>query len=155
MDPLLRKLNYPEAAPIYCGGAPASFESILAAWREQYPVKEQLEAGLPLDFALVFVTEPQAVRQAMEALYPLLHEQSRLWFAYPKKSSPLYRDARLHRDQGWEALGERQWEPVRQVALDPDWSALRFRPLSQIKNYRRSAAMSLSAAGKARAQKDD
>jgi hypothetical protein len=49
-----------------------------------------------------------------------------LWFAYPKKTSKKY-DVNIHRDKGWEALEQLGFKGVRQVAIDQDWSALRFR----------------------------
>mgnify|MGYP005835701873 CR=1 FL=1 len=42
-------------------------------------------------------------------------------------------------------------EPVRQVAIDEDWSALRFRRVEYIKTMTRSFAMTLE--GKAKAAK--
>lgn len=49
-----------------------------------------------------------------------------LWIAYPKKSSGLKTD--LTRDEGWQAITKAGFRPVRQVAVDDTWSALRFRP---------------------------
>lgn len=47
------------------------------------------------------------------------------WIAYPK-AGQLGTD--LNRDSLARAAGERGIQPVRQVALDDVWSALRFRP---------------------------
>jgi hypothetical protein len=47
------------------------------------------------------------------------------WIAYPK-AGQLGTD--LNRDILRDALAARAVQPVRQVALDPVWSALRFRP---------------------------
>lgn len=49
-----------------------------------------------------------------------------LWFAYPKKNSKRY-DSDISRDKGWERLEKFHYKPLRQIALDEDWSALRFR----------------------------
>ena len=49
-----------------------------------------------------------------------------LWFAYPKKSSKRYA-CEFDRDRGWEVIRAAGWDSVRMVALDEDWSALRFR----------------------------
>ena len=49
-----------------------------------------------------------------------------LWIAYPKGSSGVTTD--LNRDRLWEAVEPSGWRPVRQVALDEVWSAMRFRP---------------------------
>ena len=46
--------------------------------------------------------------------------------AYPKKTSKKY-SATVSRDEGWGPLGENGYETVRLIALDEDWSILRFR----------------------------
>jgi hypothetical protein len=52
-----------------------------------------------------------------------------VWVAYPKKASRRY-GCEFDRDTGWQALGDAGFEPVRQVAIDEDWSALRCRQSS-------------------------
>ncbi len=56
-----------------------------------------------------------------------LPEDGLLWLAYRKG------DPDFNRDRGWEALGEHGLRPVRQVAVDAVWSALRLRPTSLVK----------------------
>ncbi|MBI5536816.1 MAG: YdeI/OmpD-associated family protein [Deltaproteobacteria bacterium] len=48
-----------------------------------------------------------------------------LWMVYPKKSSGVATD--VTRDHGWDALYQRGYQPVSQVAVDDTWSALRFK----------------------------
>ena len=103
-----------------------------------------------MDFALGFaVTQAQldavsAQLVATEAPDPVL------WVAYPKGTSKTYR-CEFNRDSGWHVLGTAGFEPVRQVALDADWSALRFRRVDRITTLTRRATMTLSAEGKRRA----
>ena len=49
-----------------------------------------------------------------------------VWFAYPKGTSRKYQ-CDFNRDNGWDALKALGFDTVRQVAIDADWSALRFR----------------------------
>ena len=63
-----------------------------------------------------------------------------MWYAYPKGTSKRY-TCEFNRDNGWAVVGEQGFEPVRQVAIDEDWSALRFRKVSFIKTMTRSFAM--------------
>ena len=49
------------------------------------------------------------------------------------------------RDTDWAVLGERSFEPLRLVAIDEDWSALRFRRVEFIKTTTRSFAMTKAA----------
>ncbi len=71
-----------------------------------------------------------------------------VWCAYPKSSSKQYKCS-FNRDTGWAALGAAGFEPVRQVALDDDWSALRFRRVSFIQTMTRSFAMTEAGQEKA------
>jgi hypothetical protein len=59
----------------------------------------------------------------------------------------------FNRDTGWQPLGKYDLEPVRQVAIDEDWSALRFRNVNNIKKMTRNSAMTLSKEGKNRTLK--
>ena len=49
-----------------------------------------------------------------------------VWFAYPKGTSKRFK-CDFNRDSGWDVLGKHGFETVRAVAIDEDWSALRFR----------------------------
>jgi hypothetical protein len=60
-----------------------------------------------------------------------------MWFAYPKKTGSIKTD--ITRDAGWEPVVKAGWEGVTQIAIDATWSALRFRPLGEIKVLTRKA----------------
>ncbi len=110
-------------------------------------VKESLIQVSEVDFALVFVTEKKQIENRIETLYPKLIGDAVLWFVYPKKSSKKY-TTEITRDHGWGVLGDYNIEPVRQVAIDEDWSALRFRKVRFIPKMTRSTNHSISTAGK-------
>ena len=67
--------------------------------------------------------------------------------AYPKGSSKNY-TCDFNRDTGWQVLGNLGWEGVRMVAIDTDWSALRFRRVEYIKKMTRRKRMAMSKGGK-------
>lgn len=71
--------------------------------------------------------------------------------AYPKKSSKRYASD-LSRDESWQPLGDLGMEPVRQVAIDPDWSAVRFRHAEHISRLDRDPSRLLSAEGRHRSK---
>jgi hypothetical protein len=48
-------------------------------------------------------------------------------------------------------MGAAGFEPVRMVAIDEDWSALRFRRVEFIKTLERGSARALTAEGRKRA----
>jgi hypothetical protein len=64
-----------------------------------------------------------------------------VWFAYPKGSSSR---CEFNRDPPGGPPGDAGFEPVRQVAIDEDWSALRFHRVEFIKNLTRAASGALT-----------
>jgi hypothetical protein len=55
-----------------------------------------------------------------------------IWFCYPKKTSNKYNSA-IDRDNGWKTVNDAGFQGVRMVAVDKDWSALRFRNIKFIR----------------------
>jgi hypothetical protein len=76
-----------------------------------------------------------------------------LWFAYPKGTSKKYK-CDFNRDTGWAALGAAGFEPVRMVAIDDDWSALRFRRVEYIQSLKRDSSWLYTQEGKMRKTKE-
>jgi hypothetical protein len=68
---------------------------------------------------------------------------------YPKGTSKKFK-CNFNRDSGWQVMGQHGLEGVRQVAIDEDWSALRFRKVEFIRVMTRKGG-ALSEAGKAKA----
>lgn len=153
--PLFAKLNLKDQRQLIVLDAPTSFEAELTALQKADPdvkVLRRVPANPPIAFALAFATTQLAVDKATAALTARAADDAILWMVYPKGSSKRY-TCDFNRDTGWAALGAAGFEPVRMVAVDEDWSALRFRRSQHIKTLTRSADMAISAAGKARAKK--
>ena len=70
--------------------------------------------------------------------------------AYQKRTSQRSQ-CEFHRDNGWAAVGAAGFEGVRQVAIDSNWSAIRFRRTESIKSLMRAVSRASSLAGQARA----
>ncbi len=66
------------------------------------------------------------IEQFISAIYQKLKGDAVIWLCYPKMTSKNY-TCDFNRDSGWTSLGKYNLEPVRQVAIDDDFSALRFR----------------------------
>lgn len=110
-------------------------------------IKESLIQVSEVDFALVFVTEKKQIENRIETINTKLVGDAILWFAYPKKTSKKYK-TEITRDHGWGVLGDYNLEPVRQVEIDDDWTALRFRRVRFIKNTSINKDFTLSDASK-------
>ena len=148
MSPVFKKLNLKEQTEIVVLGAPASFEPEISALRG-VTVRRALGGIGSVNFALAFVTRQAEVDELARSLTSRAVGDAIVWFAYPKQSSKNYR-SEIDRDHGWNALGRGGFEPVRMVAIDADWSAVRFRRVENIKTMTRDADFAMTAAGKAK-----
>jgi hypothetical protein len=153
MTPLFKKLNFKNHRQITVLNSLESFLPELKAMEASTPVSPAVGKAKELDFVIVFATRQQQVDKAAEAVAPKLISDGIFWICYPKGSSKKY-ICDFNRDTGWNRLGELGFEPVRQVAVDEDWSALRFRRAEHIKTMTRSFAMTETGKEKvARAKK--
>jgi hypothetical protein len=128
--------------------APPEFVPVMDRWRSDgLPVSQRRTPGS--HFVLAFVRTRSEIECTAGAVVSSVGADGVLWFAYPKKTSPHYRSD-VGRDDSWAVLGRMGFEGVRQVAIDEDWTALRFRPVDRIKKMTRSPANAISEAGRAR-----
>lgn len=144
---VLEKMQIGDASSVLVLGAPQSFRAEMEAIEAE--VKTSLRGRKPVPFALVFVSTLRKLDELVPKVVGRIEPGGKLWFAYPKKGSSLGA-GEISRDVGWRALGDAGFEPVRQVAIDADWSALRFRPVAEIGTMTRREGMALSAEGKRR-----
>jgi hypothetical protein len=149
MPSVFDKLNFKGQQEILVLNAPPDFEHELSRLTEVL-VHRNPGAVKEISFSLVFVTRRQEVDAFAKALTPKAKGDAILWFAYPKGTSKRYR-CDFNRDSGWDALGAAGFEGVRLVAIDEDWSALRFRRVEFIKSLHRDPKRAMSSAGKKRA----
>ncbi|MCC6243904.1 MAG: hypothetical protein IT353_13760 [Gemmatimonadaceae bacterium] len=147
MSALFKKLNLGVHRLIHILHAPPSFEGELAALTD---VEVKRKAVGRVHLAMAFVITQAELDAASAALAKVADGDAILWMVYPKKSSKKYA-CEFNRDTGWHVLGAAGFEPVRAVAVDDDWSALRFRRAEFIKTMTRDAAMTISDAGKQKA----
>ena len=148
MSSVFAKLNLKDQKQIAVLGAPGSFGSELAALKD-VEVLRDLKKAKEVGFSLAFVTTQGQVDTLAPAIARKAEGDAVVWFAYPKGSSKKYR-SEISRDHGWDALGQEGFEPVRMVAIDEDWSALRFRRAAFIKNMKRAQEHRLTERGKTR-----
>jgi hypothetical protein len=138
MTPLFRKLNLKDQSEIIVLDAPESFETELAAL-EGVSVRRSAADVERIEFAIAFVQTLAEVGAAAEAILPRAASDGVIWFAYPKGTSKRYR-CEFNRDNGWAAVEAHGFEGVRMVAIDEDWSALRFRRSALVKRTPRGEA---------------
>ena len=130
MTPLFKKLNLGSHTSILLLNAHDSFESEIAALEGVTVIRDPSQLSL-IPFLLSFVQTLAEVEMIAASLPPTSLGDVVVWFAYPKGSSKRYR-CEFNRDTGWEAVREEGFDSVRQVAIDEDWTALRFRRIEYI-----------------------
>jgi hypothetical protein len=146
MSSVFAKLNLKDQKQIVVLDAPASFESELAGLKSVEVIRD-LKKAKEVTFSLAFVMTQEQVNALAPAVARKAAGDAIVWFAYPKGSSKKYK-AQINRDNAWKVLGKEDFEPVRMVAIDEDWSAIRFRRSAFIKNMTRGKEHRLSEAAK-------
>ena len=139
--PTFAKLNLKDQAEIVVLNAPASFEPELKGLKG-VTVRRDAKGGA-IDFSLAFVTTQKEVDTLVPQIAKKAKGDAVVWFAYPKGSSKKYK-SQINRDNGWAVMGTAGFEPVRMVAIDEDWSALRFRRVEFIKTMNRPEEVRLT-----------
>jgi len=132
MPSIFEKLNLKQQREILVVNAPPSFEPELLAL-ESVTVLRDPKKAKAIHFALAFATKQAEVDALAQLLASKAEGDALLWFAYPKGTSKRY-TCEFNRDTGWSALRSAGFDTVRQVAIDEDWSALRFRRVEYIKS---------------------
>ena len=125
MATIFEKLNFKDQQEIVVLNAPASFEPELAKL-PVITIHHNLSSVPAIDFLLAFVT----CKTEVDALAPKIAKRAKgdavVWFAYPKGTSKKYK-CDFNRDTGWDFLKAAGFDTVRSIAIDEDWTGLRFR----------------------------
>jgi hypothetical protein len=131
MGSIFEKLNLGNRQEIVVLHAPESFKPELARL-PVITIHHHLESVAEAGFWLAFVTR----RSEVEKLAPEIARRAKgdaiVWFAYPKGTSKKY-TCDFNRDTGWASLKKLGFDSVRAVAIDEDWTAIRFRRKEFIK----------------------
>jgi hypothetical protein len=131
MPNLFDKMNLKDQHEIVVLNAPDSFEPELAALKGLNIVRDAGKAKKIL-FGLAFAVTRDELDNVSQTFARKAEGDAVLWFAYPKGSSRRYQ-CEFNRDSGWDVMREAGFDSVRMVAIDEDWSALRFRRVEFIK----------------------
>ena len=89
--------------------------------------------------AIFFAIDKNALLKDLPDILASLDIDAVLWVAWPKKSGSIASD--LYRDDSWGDAFQFGWEGVASASIDNDWTALRLRHVSMIKNRKRAVPM--------------
>jgi hypothetical protein len=135
-SPLFKKLNLGAHREVVVINAPESFEPELA---QLAGVKILRDPAKPknVKFGMAFAVTQAQLDRASKTLAAASEGDAVIWFAYPKGTSKRYK-CEFNRDSGWKVIVGAGFESVRMVAIDEDWSALRFRRVEYVKAARKT-----------------
>ena len=131
VTPLFKKLNLGTHQEIVVLNAPDSFAPELKALKG---VKILRDPAKPkgVKFGIAFAVTQAQLDKVSRIFAAGAEGDAVIWFAYPKGSSKRY-TCEFNRDSGWQVITGAGFESVRMVAIDEDWSALRFRRVEFVK----------------------
>jgi hypothetical protein len=121
---LLEKLQLKDEKNLLIQGLPSTVEKQFVKIAFAKNVTPLLKAR-KIDFALVFAISQKQLKDILTDVVPALHDEAKLWVAYPKAASKIVSD--LTRDSNWDCIAHFGYEEVRLITLDSIWTAMRFK----------------------------
>lgn len=152
VTPLFKKLNFKQHKEILILNSPTEFETELNAMQHCTTIKTDIKSINDIEFVLTFVKTQTELDKVAPLIGKKLKGDGIVWFAYPKGASKKYK-SEINRDKGWGILGKSNLEAVRQVTIDENWSALRFRKVEFIKTMNRRTDFAMTKDGKTKTNK--
>lgn len=120
---VFEKLQLNDEKNLLIQGLPSSIEKQFAKVSFSKSVTPLLKSRR-IDFALVFAVNQNQLGSIMQDVLPAMHEDGKLWIAYPKATSKIVSD--LNRQCTWACLKSKGFESVLETQLDHVWTAVRF-----------------------------
>ncbi len=124
--PLARKLQIKPGQRLRVVNAPADLRGAMAGGLSDNPVVTRGRS----EAVLLCVTSLAEAEALGPATLGTVGPDGLAWVAYPKGTSGVATD--VNRDRLRALLAPAGWQPVRQIALDDVWSAMRFRPADKV-----------------------
>jgi hypothetical protein len=133
MKEVLKKLNYKGYKRIAVINSEESLFKAISEELKDVITDREIDQRYAYDFMIIFVQTIKEVNDYSPAALHNLAADGVLWFCYPKKSSKMY-SSELERDRGWKTLNDLGFYGIRMIAVDENWSAMRFRNIKYIKS---------------------
>jgi hypothetical protein len=133
MKKLVEKLNYKVQERIAVINAEESFYILLSGELGEVIIDREIDPRFPYNFIILFVKAVSDVEHFTPIVLHNLMADGVLWYCYPKKTSLKY-SSDINPDNGWQILNDSGLHGVRMVAIDENWSAMRFRNIKYVRS---------------------
>lgn len=137
MEALFKKLRLKDQSPILILNSPPEYDTV----KGQIDSEIHTVPSRQYSFVQLFGKDLETLGNHAESVVEALEEGGYLWVCYPKGSSKMYKSD-CKRNTVLEVFGPFGFEGVTQVSIDEDWSAMRIRPVDEIKSMKRKWAYS-------------
>src|SRR6266516_239708 len=128
--PLIKKLGSKPKHRVAILNAPEGYLEQLGPLPAEVELVTTTAPSDASDVVHLFVRNQAELESQAPRAIQLLKPGGLLWISYPKQSSKVTTD--LNRDVLWKVFPNRDWRPITQISIDEVWSALRFRPKSEV-----------------------
>lgn len=120
---LFEKLQLTDEKNVLIQGLPSTIEKQFSKVSFSKNVTQLLKMR-KIDFALVFALNSHQLQCIFAEVGPALHDDSKLWIAFPRQSSKIASD--LNRKGCWNFMIDLGYETADKVIMDYVWSAQQF-----------------------------
>ena len=121
---ILEKLQLKDEKNLLIQGLPSTVEKQFVKISFAKNVTPLLKAR-KIEFALVFAISQKQLKDILIDVVPALHDEAKLWVAFPKAASKIVSD--LTRECNWECIAQFGYEEVNLITIDSIWTAMRFK----------------------------
>ena len=137
---VLKNLRIAGHDPVLIMNSPPEYEQLLM----HIDARIHTEPQLSYTFAHVFVKSEEEIERDVKQAVQSLEEDGYLWVSFPKPSSTKYKGD-ISRDNGVRILVALGFEPMTQISIDDDWSALRFEHVDYARSIKHEEGMAEKA----------
>ena len=123
---LLKKMYFKSGFKIFIGNAPVNLDQVLGDISSIELIRDQT---VPYQGLLLFVKNSPELSEALSEHGPDIKDQV-VWIAYPKKTSGIETDLKMEK---WTKLEAYNLTPCGSASVDDTWTALRIKPIDQLK----------------------
>ncbi len=131
---LSRKMRIDTGAPLWLIGDTKDVKTLF----DDCELKTSLTGKQAISQLVFFATDRKRLDAGFPGIAKRLKPGVLFWIAYPKKTGNISSD--LYRDEGWEIVYNSDYEGVSSVAIDENWTGMRFRHRDETLGLKRELA---------------